>query len=235
MVSSKTSAAFVIEHLKAERCTFNENAYELLKRQEKAFKLCCDLLKSDLMSQTQISSKQRYMKLRAQTFLFDVFNSLGAEMFLLFTLAVSITDLSKTLGGLFPALQEWWNGVGHPHGLTETALQLCDMNSVKKLATSTKKRPSQGHIGLSILFALVVRGLLQASLEASSSKRIRPEVDQECSQNTNKAAGEYGYLSIISLRWLIFVRAGNIGRTYRPRVRCSFAGFRTTDARFGYT
>jgi hypothetical protein len=44
MVSSKTSVAFVIEHLKAERCIFNENAYELLKRQEKAFELCCDFI-----------------------------------------------------------------------------------------------------------------------------------------------------------------------------------------------
>lgn len=100
MVSSKTSAVFVIECFETERCTFDENAYELLKRQEKAFELCCDLLKSDPMSQMQMSSKQRYMKSRAQPFLFDVFNSLGAELFLLFTLAVSITDLSKTSDGL---------------------------------------------------------------------------------------------------------------------------------------
>lgn len=136
---------------------------------------------------------------------------------------------------LFSALREWWNEVGHSHRLTETAAQLCDMNSIKRLATTIKKRLRQDHIDLSILFTLVVRGLFQAFLKASSSKRIRPDVDQEYPQNTNKAAGNYGYLSTISLQRLIFVRVGNFRRTYRLWIRCSFAGFWTTDARFGYT
>jgi len=95
------------------------------------------------MSQTQNSTKHRYSRLRARTFLLDVFTGLSSEVFLLCTLAVSITDLSKiSHKNIFPTLREWWKTASHPRGLIEVANELCAANSIGTLATPPKKRQS---------------------------------------------------------------------------------------------
>ena len=121
--------------------------------------VCCRLLQGNPMFQTQNSTKHRYSRLRARTFLLDVFTGLSAEIFLLCTLAVSTTDLSKIPHkNMF---REWWRTAPHPRGLTETANELCAANSIGTLATPPKKRQSsEDFIGVRAPFVFHVIQML---------------------------------------------------------------------------
>lgn len=133
----------ITERLEPEKSTFDDTPHPLLGYQQDAFQRCCDLLRDSTMSQTQKPTKHLYSRLRARTFLLDVFTGLGAEVFLLCVLAVSITDLSKIPHrGIFPTLREWWKTATHPRGLTETANELCASISITSMTTPPKKRRS---------------------------------------------------------------------------------------------
>ena len=146
----------LLERLELEKSTFDDDAHPLLRRQQDAFQLCCDFLRDNPMSQTQKSTKHRYSRLRTRTFLLDVYTGLGADVFLLCSLAVSITDLSTMQHkSTFPKLREWWKTTLHPRGLTEAANELCAANSIGALATPPKKRQSpEDFIGVRVPFIL---------------------------------------------------------------------------------
>lgn len=125
MGSNKMSVATFIEELESERTTFDDEIHPLPKYQYKAFELCCDLLREDGTSMAQRSDQHRSSRLRVRTLFTDVFVGLGAEVFLLCTLATSITKLSTiSHRDLFSQLRAWWKSASHPCGLTETANDL---------------------------------------------------------------------------------------------------------------
>lgn len=131
MTSSKMSATTFIEHLEAERATFDDDIHPLPKYQKDAFESCCQLLQEDGASLAQRSKQHRSSRLRARTLLIDVFDGFGAEVFLLCTLATIITRLSTiTHKDLFPMLRTWWKTAEHPQGLRECANGLYDANSI---------------------------------------------------------------------------------------------------------
>jgi hypothetical protein len=175
-MARKRSIESLMERLELEKSTFDDDAHPLLRHQQDAFQLCCDLLRDNPMSQTQKSTKHRYSRLRARTFLLDVFTGLGADVFLLCTLAVSITDLSKiSHKSTFPTLREWWKTALHPRGLTEVANEICAANSIGTLATPPKKRQSpEDLIGVPVPFIPHVIHMLtepRIHLRASVSNR----------------------------------------------------------------
>ena len=138
------SPTIFVERLETERATFDDESHPLPKYQKDAFELCCKLLQEDEASLAQRSKQHRSSRLRARTLLIDVFEGLGAEVFLLCTLATTITKLSTiTHSDLFPKLRAWWKTAEHPHGLTECANGLCDANSIGSLAALPKKRQSR--------------------------------------------------------------------------------------------
>ena len=96
---------------------------------------------------------------RVQVLLADLFSSLGTEVFLLCTLAASITDLSRVdQHGLLPRVGEWWNNVSHPAGLTAVAGESCDSTSIRSAIdriretseTGTRMQPA-GETGRNVL------------------------------------------------------------------------------------
>lgn len=131
MLSNKLLATTFIEQLEAERVTFDDDTHSLPKYQKDAFESCCQLLQEDGASLAQRSKQHRSSRLRARTLLIDVFDGFGAEVFLLCTLATTITRLfTITHKDLFPMLRTWWKTAEHPHGLRECADGLCDANSI---------------------------------------------------------------------------------------------------------
>ncbi|OCL14011.1 hypothetical protein AOQ84DRAFT_69950 [Glonium stellatum] len=97
---------WLIEQLEKERATFNNDTYPLLSYQIDAFRSCYDLLREDMVSLAKRSKQSRSERLRARTFLMDVFLGVGPEVFLLCILAAPISKLHKiTPKGLLPKLQ----------------------------------------------------------------------------------------------------------------------------------
>ena len=172
-MTSKMSVASLVDQLETERSTFDENAYPLAKYQQDAFQLCCDLLREPNVSKP---TKRDYARLRARTLLLDVFTGLGAEVFVLCTLAVSITDLSKVPHKhALPTLREWWKKASHPPGLTVTATDLCVANAIGTLDAPGRKRLSpEDNPGLQVRFRLVHECSYHATPEYPSSKRTQP-------------------------------------------------------------
>ena len=155
MASDRTSAASLLERLEIERSTFDDTAHPLAKYQQDGFHLCCDLLRENIVPKP---TKHGYARLRARTLLLDVFAGIGAEVFVLCTLAMPITDLSKVPHKhTVPKLREWWKKALHPPGLTTTATELCAVYAIETLATPARKRPPQEYSsGLQVWLRLVI-------------------------------------------------------------------------------
>jgi len=86
---------WLIKKLGKELATFDNDMSSLLLNQDHAFILYYDLLGEDTEKLARQSSSRRSVRLQARELLTDVFRSLGPKVFLLFTLAVSISKLSK--------------------------------------------------------------------------------------------------------------------------------------------
>jgi hypothetical protein len=152
------SRTWFIEQLETEKAKFDDDACHLSTHQSGAFQLCYELLREDVTSLAARSKQRRSVRLRARTLLVDVFNDLGCEMFLLCTVATTISTLATIpVKGLVPALRKWWKGVSHPNGLRETASKVCESNSIRSsisaLTPLSTKRPISGtdNIGLNTL------------------------------------------------------------------------------------
>ncbi|KAI9780729.1 MAG: hypothetical protein M1816_002682 [Peltula sp. TS41687] len=128
-----------IELLESQRATFDDEAYPLPKYQSDAFQSCYELMREHPFSKR--SKQRRSTMMQTHTLLTDVFLSVGPEVFLLCTLSTSISKLATiTLKGLVPELRRWWKTVSHPQGLSKTANELCQANSVDTLVNSARKR-----------------------------------------------------------------------------------------------
>ena len=135
------SNGWFLELLDCERATFDDDAYPLPKHQKDAFELCCELLKEEETSMANRSKQRRSIRYRARTLLSDVFSGVGPEVFLLCTLCTTISKLATvSLKVLIPELRRWWKTVSHPTGLTETARELCEANSISSLVAPGRKR-----------------------------------------------------------------------------------------------
>lgn len=130
-LSTMSSTRWFVELLECERATFDDDAYPLPKHQKDAFEVCCELLKEEETSMAKRSKQRRSTRHRAHTLLCDVFSGVGPEVFLLCTLCTTISKLATvSLKSLIPELRRWWKTVSHPAGLTETARELCEANSI---------------------------------------------------------------------------------------------------------
>jgi hypothetical protein len=112
----------LIQLVEIERQKFDESTRTLTAKQNDAFDVWCDLLRENDRRLAKRSKERRSKRLRARALLEHVFTELGPEVFLLCTLATSITWLAeKPREDLVPDLRNWWTTVPHPQGLTKTA------------------------------------------------------------------------------------------------------------------
>jgi len=124
----------IIEQFETERQNFSESACPLLPKQSDGFDAWCNLLQESATSLVKRSRQHRSRRLRARTLLGNVFSKLGPEVFLLCTLATTISKLAETRREDFVTkLQIWWTKASHPQGLTQTANKICEDNSIATL------------------------------------------------------------------------------------------------------
>ena len=174
------SNGWFLELLDRERATLDEDAYPLPKHQMDAFELCCDVLTEEETSLAKRSKQRRSSRSRAYTLLGDVFLGAGPEVFLLCTLCTSISKLATvSLKGLIPELRRWWKTVPHPAGLTETARELCEANSINSLVAPDRKRQRlEATVNAGMLSCFVSNGpcLLNHNRARFIAKQARPSV-----------------------------------------------------------
>ncbi|KAF2193618.1 hypothetical protein K469DRAFT_239323 [Zopfia rhizophila CBS 207.26] len=131
------SSGWLIDQLKKKMEGFNTETYPLASSEIRAFKTYYELLKEDASSLKRRSKQRRSARLRVRSLLVDVFFGIGQEVFLLCTLAVSITTLATvTQTGLVSKLREWWKSASHPQGLTGASRHTCGAYSITALFTS---------------------------------------------------------------------------------------------------
>lgn len=141
MVSSSFETNDWLTQLEKEKATFDDETYPLLSCQTDAFAACCDLLRGDPAPPKQLSKQRCSERQRARTFLVDVFQGVGPEVFLLCALAIPISKLADiSPKDAIPKLRTWWKAVSHPHGLTVTAAELCEANSIRTLTSRQKRK-----------------------------------------------------------------------------------------------
>lgn len=132
-----------IKQLDEVKELFRETKVSLSTYQKHQFEECFTLLREDELTPVKGERREDRRK-RTRTLLADVFLVLGSEVFLLCTLAASITKLSEIRQRkLIPALQKWWNDTAHPQGLTETAAELCRDYSISTLVSAKKRNISE--------------------------------------------------------------------------------------------
>jgi len=132
-----------IKVLDETKAAFRETRLSLSTYQRQRFEECYNLLQENDSSPVRGDRRQDRRK-RTRNLLIDVFLVLGSEVFLLSTLAASITKLSEVRQRqLIPTLQKWWNDTTHPQGLTDTAVELCDLYSISTLASPKKRNISE--------------------------------------------------------------------------------------------
>lgn len=141
MASGKTTSETLIQRLETARSMFDDDPHPLSTYQSRAFYLCCDLLWESEASQAQRSRQHRISRKRVRNLLIDVYRDLGADVFLLCTLAASISKLATiTHEGLLPKIRAWWKAAARPLGLREIASELCDDHLKDVLIAPTPKR-----------------------------------------------------------------------------------------------
>jgi hypothetical protein len=116
--SRKLCTPKIIPLLESQRKLFSETKDDLLDLQKGQLAQCLQLwLVSD-------SSSRHAARKKARSFLSCVYNdsSLGADVFLLCALGVSVTQLGtvNSIEAVYE-IRKWWRQVEHPVGLTETS------------------------------------------------------------------------------------------------------------------
>ncbi|KAK5079437.1 hypothetical protein LTS08_000013 [Lithohypha guttulata] len=131
--NTKTSG-WLINELKIQKDTFDDTTYPLPSYQLTKFESCIQLLQESTKSLSHRSSPQSGRRTRVRVLLKDIFLALNSEVFLLCTLAASITTLADVAQqGLIRDLGNWWKETAHPQGLSGIGSKLCDTFSVSTL------------------------------------------------------------------------------------------------------
>ncbi|KAL1979103.1 hypothetical protein VTN96DRAFT_6845 [Rasamsonia emersonii] len=123
--------------LDAQRKLFSEVKEDLVDSQKEQLDLCLQLWR------TSDASSRQWARARARSFLVMVYNdkALGAEVFLLCGLGISVTRL----GTIDPVealseVRKWWRRVEHPRGLAETAKDY--VNEHKDVFSTFQRKPN---------------------------------------------------------------------------------------------
>lgn len=165
---------WLTRELKLHITTFDDSTGSLLKGQEKAFKLCCKLLRENAESFAAQSKATRSIRNRASELLKDVFRVVGPEVFLLCTL-VHITKLGKNADRIrISTIQSWWKSTPHPQGLATVATSLCNGNRISDLVEKTYAPPYR-----TVLRKNDLLDFLQANVEHGSFAIRTPEDPEE--------------------------------------------------------
>ncbi len=195
-----TTSKSLIELLETERRAFDDDAYPLPKHQIDRFRSCCELLVEDDDSLRKRSKQRRSCRAKVKTLLGDVFLSVGPEVFLLCTIAATISTLGQVvLSHLVPDLRRWWNAVAHPTGLTKTANTLCKIHSISRQAWADR-HPFDGFEGKSHhLFRRIILSAAgradHPTPETYSPKRRRTTEAEQASQPIVSSNGATSALS----------------------------------------
>ncbi|QSS61746.1 hypothetical protein I7I51_03923 [Histoplasma capsulatum] len=93
------------------------------------------------MSLAKRTKQRRGERQRLCNNLTDIFLTIGAEVYLLGTLAAPMSILStETSRELVPKLRLWWKSAPRPNALSLTAAELCSTYSIAALVSSCRKR-----------------------------------------------------------------------------------------------
>jgi hypothetical protein len=133
-----------LTRIKDVEAKFNqEETFTLHEDQITDFRAYCNLFHQDL---TKLSKAQIYRLLRTRKVLKHVFLHLGTELYLLCTLATTITELSKLdQKKLIPKLSQWWNGITLKAGLKDTAIKLCSEGNISHSIIEASITKSKGY------------------------------------------------------------------------------------------
>lgn len=131
----------LIELLEKEIATFGDTPCPLLSYQIDGFTTYYEILREDEMSLAKRTKQRRGERQRLCNNLTDIFLTIGAEVYLLGTLAAPMSILStETSRELVPKLRLWWKSAPRPNALSLTAAELCSTYSIAALVSSCRKR-----------------------------------------------------------------------------------------------
>ncbi|PGG97178.1 hypothetical protein AJ79_09315 [Helicocarpus griseus UAMH5409] len=136
---SKNSDTYhwVTEVLERAIKLFNNDSSELLSFQIDAFNSYYDILREDEMSLAKRPKQRRNERQRVCDTLTDIFVNMGAEPFVLFTLAVPRSRLNAAAQkSILLKLRSWWKSTSQPRGLTLVVKNLCEAKSIEPLVSS---------------------------------------------------------------------------------------------------
>ncbi|OJD23596.1 hypothetical protein ACJ73_05048 [Blastomyces percursus] len=136
---SKNSDTYhwVTEVLERAIKLFDNDSSELLSFQIDAFNSYYDILREDETSLAKRPKQRRNERQRPC----HIFASMGAEPFVLFTLAVSRSRLNAAAQKpILLKLRSWWKSTSQPRGLTLVVKNLCEAKSIEPLVSSYRKR-----------------------------------------------------------------------------------------------
>jgi len=146
-MSKPSSGTFqsVVNLLEAELATFSDRLVPLLSYQIQAIQTVYDLLNEDGESIQNRSKQRRSEVSRARELLIDTYLRIGPEVFLLCTIALSISALAKLKPQqILPELDQWWKSAEHPEGLKSAAEKFCNENHVDSIVSSYRARRYPG-------------------------------------------------------------------------------------------
>jgi len=122
-----------LNKLENARKSFTNDPFPLENRQEKAIKKYV-LLLSEKRTTQSLPSSTRYTRDRARQLLIDIYKKIDPDVFILCTLAATITALgSIPANGLILELYTWWLSKSHPAGLSQVTRLVCTSNSIDSL------------------------------------------------------------------------------------------------------
>ncbi|KAM5462976.1 hypothetical protein MferCBS49748_006203 [Microsporum ferrugineum] len=135
-----SEADSLIELLEREIATFDEEPCALLSYQIDAFTSYYTLLREDETSLSKRPKQRRCERQRLRNTLADIFIAIGAEFYVLCTLAVPrsrlVTEKSREL---VPKLRLWWKSAPRPSSFILLATELCESYSIGTLISSHRE------------------------------------------------------------------------------------------------
>jgi hypothetical protein len=135
----------LIQQLDTKRQTFNKGKRPLLPKEDKLLRSWFDVLRETAVSIANRSRSVRSVRQQARDFLGVIFLELGPEVFLLFTLTISVTKLVEIkCENLIPDVRSWWRDCPISEGLKQAASEACEANSISTLIASRSNVSNDG-------------------------------------------------------------------------------------------
>jgi len=129
-LKSPLTVEALIALFEEQRCTFTDRYRPLTNTQETALQKA-----NRLISENVESLKQNSNRKKAWRIMNDIEKCISREVFVLCALAVTISALGfSKLGDYRTKIDDWWEGVHHPIGLSEVAARLLRTSKNNDLA-----------------------------------------------------------------------------------------------------